>query len=311
LKAIILLIKQYQQQYFDWKLYLSILVFLVITTSINFYVDFEDNFIDPFDGTWWKGLWMFLFHAFPFLTICGLLYITGKNREWLHSGEFWLKVLVAFGVVGLFRSFQGYGFLLEGMDGVDVNFLTRPLHRVSGLLTVVLPFILFYLFLEKDRDLKYYGLKLSLFDPKPYLTLLAIVAVFISIGSFEAGLQRFYPFYRGSGGDAFAQHHQVSELVPVFIYELGYGINFIYVEYIFRGFLVLAFARILGGYAVLAMVGTYMFLHYGKPLAEAISSVFGAYLLGIISLHTRKIWGGVIIHVGVAWLMELLGYLQA
>ena len=61
-------------------------------------------------------------------------------------------------------------------------------------------------------------------------------------------------------------------------------------EYIFRGFLVLAFARILGGYAVLAMVGAYMFLHYGKPLAEAISSVFGAYILGIISLHTRKIW---------------------
>jgi len=72
----------------------------------------------------------------------------------------------------------------------------------------------------------------------------------------------------------------------------------------------MSLSRILGGHVVLPMVATYMFLHYGKPLAESISSVFGGYILGIISLYTRKIWGGIMIHVGIAWLMELLGWWQ-
>jgi len=51
-------------------------------------------------------------------------------------------------------------------------------------------------------------------------------------------------------------------------------------------------------------------LHFGKPIGEAISSIFGGYVLGVIALNTKSIVGGSIVHIGVAWLMELFAYLQ-
>ena len=69
-------------------------------------------------------------------------------------------------------------------------------------------------------------------------------------------------------------------------------------------------ASVLGKDAILPMVATYAFLHFGKPMAETIGSIFGGYILGIIALQTRSIIGGVIIHMGVAIAMDLAAYIQ-
>jgi hypothetical protein len=58
------------------------------------------------------------------------------------------------------------------------------------------------------------------------------------------------------------------------------------------------------------MAAAYAVLHFGKPMGEAISSVFGGYILGIIALYGRNIWGGVFIHGGIAFLMEVLAFLR-
>jgi hypothetical protein len=58
------------------------------------------------------------------------------------------------------------------------------------------------------------------------------------------------------------------------------------------------------------MAVIYCQLHFGKPLGEAISSIFGGYILGVISYQTKNIWGGVLVHVGIAWLMEVAGFFQ-
>jgi len=92
------------------------------------------------------------------------------------------------------------------------------------------------------------------------------------------------------------------------IFELLYGADFLNVELLFRGFFVVGMAQILGKHAVMPMVIIYCFLHFGKPAGEAISSIFGGYILGIIALNTRSVWGGIIIHVGVAWMMEAAAY---
>ena len=67
-------------------------------------------------------------------------------------------------------------------------------------------------------------------------------------------------------------------------------------------------AQILGKHAVIPMVTIYCFLHFGKPTGEAISSIFGGYILGVIALYTRSIWGGILIHIGVARMMEAAAY---
>jgi hypothetical protein len=61
---------------------------------------------------------------------------------------------------------------------------------------------------------------------------------------------------------------------------------------------------------ILPMAATYAVLHFGKPLGETVSSVFGGYLLGIFAWKGRNIWGGVFIHMGVAFFMELFAFLQ-
>ena len=43
----------------------------------------------------------------------------------------------------------------------------------------------------------------------------------------------------------------------------------------------------------------YMMLHFGEPLAETMSSVFGGAILGLLSLRTNSIFGGVLVHMGI------------
>lgn len=93
------------------------------------------------------------------------------------------------------------------------------------------------------------------------------------------------------------------------IYELAYGTDFFTIELFFRGFLVLAFAKWAGKDAVLPMALFYCTIHFGKPLGECISSYFGGLILGAVTLQTRSIWGGLIVHLGIAWLMEVFGFL--
>jgi membrane protease YdiL (CAAX protease family) len=76
----------------------------------------------------------------------------------------------------------------------------------------------------------------------------------------------------------------------------------------FRGFLVIGLSKLLGKNVILPMAATYVVLHFGKPMGETISSVLGGYILGIIALYSRNIWGGVFIHGGIAFLMEVFAF---
>jgi hypothetical protein len=108
----------------------------------------------------------------------------------------------------------------------------------------------------------------------------------------------------------FARTLEIPEWVVVAAYELAYGFDFISTEYFFRGFLVIGLYRYLGPQVLLPMAASYAVLHFGKPMAEAISSLFGGYILGVIAIHHRSIWGGVVVHVGLAWMMEFAGFLM-
>jgi hypothetical protein len=75
----------------------------------------------------------------------------------------------------------------------------------------------------------------------------------------------------------------------------------------FRGALVIGMAALMGRKAILPMVAVYCAIHFGKPLGETISSVFGGFILGALAYQTRHIWGGVIVHILIALSMEVLG----
>jgi hypothetical protein len=93
------------------------------------------------------------------------------------------------------------------------------------------------------------------------------------------------------------------------LFELSYGSDFIGIELFFRGFLILAFIKWTGKDAILPMACFYCTIHFGKPLGECISSYFGGLILGIVVYNTRSILGGLMVHLGIAWLMEIGGFI--
>lgn len=93
------------------------------------------------------------------------------------------------------------------------------------------------------------------------------------------------------------------------LYEFSYGLDFLGIEVFFRGLLVVALLRFAGTDAILPMAAFYCTIHFGKPLFECISSFFGGLLLGVLAARTRTIYGGLIVHLGLAWAMELAGWI--
>ena len=150
------------------------------------------------------------------------------------------------------------------------------------------------------------GLSTRGFTARPYLVLLLLMLPLLGFAATQADFLAMYPKLKAIG----FMSNEVSQPLPYNIfYELSYGSDFFGIELFFRGFLVLAFARFAGKDAILPMAAFYCTIHFGKPLLECVSSYFGGIILGVIVYRTQSIWGGLITHLGIAWLMELAGWL--
>jgi hypothetical protein len=174
-----------------------------------------------------------------------------------------------------------------------------------GLIRVFIPLLCFSFLFFKSKN-EWLGLNANRIELKPYFVLLAMVTPLVILASFESEFKNYYPtFQRFAPNDPNADR-----MISGGVYELSYAFDFINVELLFRGFFVIGLSTLIGRNAVLPMAALYCALHFGKPLGEMISSVFGGYILGVIAFSTRSIWGGIIVHIGLAWLMEIAAYVQ-
>jgi hypothetical protein len=166
-------------------------------------------------------------------------------------------------------------------------------------------FVIKYIF---DKNIKsFYGLTFKGLNIKPFLGMLLFMLPLIVIASYQSGFQHTYPVFKPW---MHVDNFNISQFQISAIYELFYGLDFVFVELMFRGALVIGMIAILGKDSILPMVSVYVFLHFGKPIGETISSMFGGYILGIIAYQTRSIMGGVIVHVGIAYFMEIAALAQ-
>jgi hypothetical protein len=156
------------------------------------------------------------------------------------------------------------------------------------------------------KDDSFYGLRSKKINWTPYFMMLLIMVPLIAAASTQPDFLSAYP--RLNDVLPLPDNAHPGWLYKV-IFELCYGSDFFVIEFFFRGFLVIGFVRWAGKDAILPMACFYCTIHFGKPLGECISSYFGGMLLGIVSYHTRSIYGGLIVHLGIAWLMDLGGYL--
>lgn len=165
--------------------------------------------------------------------------------------------------------------------------------------------ILFLVWRAFDSGQPFYGLTKGIFKWMPYVIMVLCMVPLIAAASTQPDFLAMYPKLKSVLP---ANNELHLSWVHKLLFELSYGTDFFGIEIFFRGFLVLAFIKWAGRDAILPMACFYCTIHFGKPLGECISSYFGGALLGIVVYNTRSIYGGLIVHLGIAWLMELGGF---
>ncbi len=129
-----------------------------------------------------------------------------------------------------------------------------------------------------------------------YVVLFICVLPAVFLASTTQAFRHTYPFYRMA-------NRSYGDLVR---WEILYAIQFLSLEFFFRGFILQGLRRALGANALFVMIVPYCMIHYGKPMAETFGAIGAGLILGTLAMRTRSIWGGVMIHVGVATTMDVL-----
>jgi len=129
-----------------------------------------------------------------------------------------------------------------------------------------------------------------------YAMFVAVMVPIVVVMSAEDRFQETYPFYRVNSPD------QVNwEFLR---WELLYAMQFVALEFFFRGFIVHGTKHRFGIYSTFVMMIPYCMIHYQKPLPEACASIIAGIALGFVSLTTRSVWLGAALHISVAWSMD-------
>lgn len=297
-------LKQHVREDFNLTSYLLIAVFLAAFIFFNHHFDIKKGLIDT-QSDKAKLIYLALLYSIAYYVPLTIHCLISKQYDALKSGRMWVLSLLGILLLAIDVS-APYLLDIINLLPVETRVITyKTAVNMLSIFTVLLPLMALYRYQPYQRS--FYGLTLKDFDTRPYFTILLIMLPIVAIASFTKNLASFYPMYQTTPAHLY---WQVPEWVPVLLYELAYGWDFLSVELMYRGFFVIALSTYLGRSSVIAMASLYCFLHFDKPELEAISSIFGGYILGVIAYATRSIIGGVIIHIGIAWMMEVFGYLQ-
>lgn len=271
------------------------------------YLNYGTSYIDDMKRSFmWKYElvpFLFILYLVPFLF--GFLIQSITHRDWSiwKDPKFIFLTLFA---IALF-TFRGSMHLyvrefIESLRGTPHWKWTYNIClTVLRMLALFVPIAIYWFFVDRKK-MPYYGFTLKNFNTKPYFVMLAIMLPLIVLASTQSDFLGTYP--RGVRFDSLEIGNP--EHRPYFIlYEFLYGLDFFSIEFFFRGFMVLGFVAVCGPRIILPMALFYVVIHFGKPAGELVSSFFGGSLLGIIAYYSKSILGGIIVHVGIAWMMEI------
>lgn len=285
------------------------IIALILFTALGVYAYYGMDTFQEMRISWRRSNMLFLYfgsvYGIPLLGSYLIHSIFYRNfRFWKDPGF----ILVSVFAVTVFTCRSCAHLITEGMLGAlsgwehQLYWYRNFQGLIRGLL-VMIP-ISVYWFLVHRKEQPLYGFTKKDFDLRPYFVMLLLMLPLIVIASMNADFLGQYPRAGNWGLEHFKLEVR-ADWKYFGLFEFIYGLDFISIEFFFRGFLVLAFARYAGPHVILPMAVFYVFIHFGKPLGETISSFFGGTLLGIISYYGRSILGGIIVHMGIAWLMEI------
>jgi membrane protease YdiL (CAAX protease family) len=129
-----------------------------------------------------------------------------------------------------------------------------------------------------------------------YGLFLGLVLPMMLLVSREPDFGSYYPFYKLASRSWF----------DFLVWEVIYFAQFFGLEMFFRGFWLGALRRSFGSGAIFAMAVPYCMIHYGKPFLEANGAIVAGIALGSLSMKTKSIYQGFLVHITVAALMDWL-----
>jgi membrane protease YdiL (CAAX protease family) len=163
---------------------------------------------------------------------------------------------------------------------------------------LIIPMIVISLLLKKPQS--EFGWRMSndlLKDVKIFAVFFCFMLPLVYMVSTQDSFLGKYPFYRlSSTGDIWPN---------LIIWEAFYFLQFVSLEFFFRGFMVHGLKQDLGDYSVLFMVIPYCMIHFQKPFLETIGAIFAGLILGYLSLRKNSIATGIALHFGVAIAMDV------
>ena len=159
------------------------------------------------------------------------------------------------------------------------------------------PFVLWKLFFRKDSLLDF-GLRSKGFLDHVWiygLFFIVVVPAMLVVSS-APDFATYYPFYKNA-------NRSWSDFL---IWEAMYFAQFFALEMFFRGFWLGALRRSFGSGAIFAMAVPYCMIHFGKPYLEAVGAILAGIALGSLSMRTKSIYQGFMLHITIAAMMDWL-----
>jgi membrane protease YdiL (CAAX protease family) len=237
-----------------------------------------------------------------------------KNSSVIDYKTILICVTVAFSL-SVIKYFGDVNFTLSVLHSWGLNDLSDKLENLTSFSSdaklyrllywslVVTVFYLFppfvlikFVFKQKLSD---YGLQFkgALKEYKVYVLMLCVMIPLVLYFARTQSFQNRYPFYNLGEQEKFYPN--------LFIWELFYLIQFFALEFFFRGFMLHGTKQTFGFYSIFVMTIPYCMIHFGKPFPETIAAIVAGIVLGFLSLKSRSIWLGVLIHYSVAITMDI------
>ena len=276
----------------------TLLAALMIYLNFHYAIDLK---IDELDSIGIEFLTRYLIFLIAF-ALPYLFYLLLERKKYFQSPLILLLIFLSPAIFS-WKMVMNTGLHLSDNSYWDYYWNQVIYWPVRLIVLSLLLFVIWKIFYAKES---FFGLTIKYFNWRPYLIMLLIMVPLIAAASTQPDFLSMYPKLKDV--DTVLYGVQNKWLYHL-LHELSYGSDFISVELFFRGFLILAFIKVVGKDAILPMACFYCTIHFGKPLGECISSYFGGMILGIVVYNTRSIIGGLMVHLGIAWLMELGGYI--
>ena len=297
------LIIGFLKQYF-YEVNKQVLVFTALLAAVFIYLNYHYD-IDGYISNQYSFKQSFTLRYLVFLPAFFIPYcliVLAEKKKYFSNPKFVVLLLIAPAIFAMKTELK---FSFQFSDNYDWNYYWHYI-IYWPLLVVIVSSILFMIWKIFHPEENFYGIKFKGIDWKPYWIMLLIMVPLIAAASTQRDFLSMYPKMKLIAGIYDLQNLSFWHKL---LFELSYGSDFITIELFFRGFLILGFIKWVGKDAILPMAFFYCTIHFGKPLGECISSFFGGMILGVVVYHTRSILGGLIVHLGIAWLMELGGHI--